>query len=241
MKRLFLILFFIPLLVPVTAQTLDYKIMLAGSLKIEDDDDRNLDGLSLILWVATESIGKYNRDLKTLKEEQSKQDSDPNKIYELKDDIKKWQEMHNEHIIGKEEHVKSYVEYVFDTQKKMKIIGRSSTGDILFEFGQGHNQQFFLYPSENDFYIAVFDNNDKSLIAIIEQRDLEATVFYGDIKKSNNIEFFRLYIIPMGIENSNGEYTQDLDANKKNLTNLMSNILSAFPEDKDGDRWMLCK
>lgn len=229
------------LLVPVTAQTLDYKIMLAGSLKIEDDDDRNLDGLSIILWVTTESIGNYNRDMKSLKEEQFKQNPDQNKILELKDEIKKWQEMHEEHVIGREEHVKSSVEYVFDSQKKMKIIGRSSAGDILFEFGQGHNQQFFLYPSDDDFYIAVFDNNDRSLVAIIEQRDHEATIFYGDIKRSNNIEFFRLYIMPIGIENSNGEYTQDFKSNERKMTNLMSNILSAFPEDKDGDRWMLCK
>lgn len=44
-----------------------------------------------------------------------------------------------------------------------------------------------------------------------------------------------------GATESIGNYNRDFKSNEKKMTNLMSNILSAFPEDKDGDRWMLCK
>ena len=244
MQRLLISLFIITITSNLYAQSFEYKMMQTGTIKIDDDDSRNLDGLSILLWIGTQTQANSIMASQKLSEELKQEQPNPEEVKKWKDIIKEWEEYSKENRIGREEQVNCSVEYIIDSQNKLKIVGKTTRGDILFEFGKGHNQQFFLYPDEDknkDFYIGVFDNGGKGLIGIIEQNQHDATIYIGDIKHSDYFEFIQLYVMPRGIMNSNGEYTPTFNANENSLKRLMPKILSIFPKDKDGDRWMLCK
>mgnify|MGYP006988862911 CR=1 FL=1 len=227
------------------SQELNYKIMQTGSMRMDDDDSRNLYGLSIVLWVATESQVALERDSKALAEELSKPRPDKEKVEKLKKDINQWEETTKVNRIGNEEILDCSINYIFDSQNKLRIVGKTRNGDELFEFGKGHNQQLFLYDIDdnegNSFYVGVFDNGGSGLIGVIEQRDSEATIYIGNVKKAEYMEFVKLYIMPNGVMNSTGEYTPFFKANEDRMKSLKQNLLKAFPKDSDGDRWMLCK
>lgn len=245
MKKIIIAIFLAGFVIETFAQELNYKIMQTGSMKMDDDDMRNLDGLSIVLWVAKESQAALERDSKALAEELKKGQPDKEKVEKLRKDISQWEETTKVNRIGNEEKMECFINYVVDSQNKLKIIGKTKTGDVLFEFGKGHNQQLFLYRIDEDdsssFYIGVYDNGGSGLIGVIEQRDSEATIFIGNVKHAEYIEFINLYIMPNGVINSTGEYTPFFKANEDKMKSLKSNLLRIFPKDSDGDRWMLCK
>lgn len=226
------------------AQELSYKIMQTGSMKM-DDDARNLEGLSVALWVATESQVALERDSKALAEELAKGQPDKEKVEKLRKDISQWEETTKVNRIGNEEKMECFINYIFDSQNKLRIVGKTRKGDELFEFGKGHNQQLFLYrideDDSNSFYIGVYDNGGSGLIGVIEQRDSEATIYIGNVKHAEFMEFIKLYIMPNGVFNSSGEFTPFFKANEDKMKSLRQNLIKFFPKDKDGDRWMLCK
>lgn len=227
------------------AQKLEYKIMQTGSIKMDDDDMRNLDGLSIVLFVAKGAQDMYERLQKELAEEQSKLQPDQSKLSKLREDVSEWEKTAKVNRIGREETMNCTVEYIFDSQNKLKIIGKTQKGDVLFEFGNGHNQELYLFgvedgDNEGYFDIAVYDHGGGGLIGVVKNTILETTIFIGSIKKADYIEFVDLYVMPNGALND-GTYTAQLDANQNIAKGIRQRLKSAFPKDKDGDRWMLCK
>lgn len=227
------------------AQRLDYTIMQTGQIKLEEESDRNLDGLSVVYWVATESNAGYIEATKRLSEELAKKPSNKAIIDSLRKNVEFYEETAKIHRVGKEELVGCTVEYIVDSQNKLTIVGKTKNGNKLFEFGKGHNQELVLYGvDENDnedfFDIAVYDHGGGGLIGIVRRTLLESQIFIGSIKRDEYIEFIDLHVIPSGQLND-GTYTALLDANQVTSKRIRQKMISIFPKDSDGDRWMLCK
>ncbi len=235
MKRLFAFLFATIIICSMSAQKLNYTKMQTGSIMIEDDDDRTIDGLTVIKWVAIETLKDFEIDSKKLAEELHKSQPDQEKVDKLRKDIQKWEEISKKHRIGKEEPLGSYLEYLIDEKGKLKIVGRTVDGNVLFEFGKGHNQELVLYTEDDDedFNIGVFNHGGGDIVGVIQQWKYDATVFIGNVRHDQYIEFITL-------DTSDNQNAID-EKNGASVSSLRKKLLSIFPKDNDGDRWMLCK
>lgn len=245
MKKTLLIYVFILISLASFAQKLDYTLMQTGQIKLENEEDRNIEGLTLVYWVASEYHAGYEKATKRLSEELAKGHSDKALLDSLRKDVQFHEEEAQKHRVGKEEIINCSVEYIVDSQNKLTIIGKTNSGDVLFEFGKGHNQELFLYGVDEDdnedyFDIAVYDHGGGGLVGVVRRTLLESQIFIGSIKHDEFIEFVDLHVIPAGQLND-GTYTTKLDANKEISKCIRKKMITIFPKDKDGDRWMLCK
>lgn len=235
MKRSFLILIAIMTIGAASAQRVNYTKMQTGSILIEDDDDRTIDGLTIIQWVATESVKNLEKDSKELSEELRKSQPDQEKVNKLRKDIQQWEETAKKHRIGHEESLSSYIEYLIDDQGKLKIVGKTKDGNVLFEFGKGHNQELVLYTEDDDedFNIGIFDHGGGGIVGVIQQWTYNSTIYIGNVKHDQYIEYIAL--------DTSDDQKIINDQNSGTVTLLRKKLLSIFPKDSDGDRWMLCK
>ena len=235
MKRSFIILIVIMIVGVASAQRVNYSKMQTGYILIENDGDRTIDGLTVIQWVATESVKNLEKDSKELSEELRKKQPDQEKVNKLKKDIQQWEETAKKHRIGREEPLGCYIEYIIDDQGKLKIVGKTKDGIVLFEFGKGHNQELVLYTEDDDkdFNIGIFDHGGGGIVGVVQQWMYNSTIYIGNVKHDQYIEYIAL---------DTGDDQQILnDQNSDAVTLLRKKLLSIFPKDSDGDRWMLCK
>lgn len=175
-----------------------------------------------------------------LKREQEEEYPNDSIIKQLQQRIKEQEndELYKENKIGKQEFMPCYVEYIVDSDNKLKIIGKTSTGDVLFEFGKGHNQELIIQDDEKHhscIYLDIFNHDGGSRIAQIMQSSTICDVFVGDIAQNTGTEAIRLSIYKIG------ENKAVASENDDTYEILKRKLLQIFPKDEDGDRWMLCE
>ena len=224
-----------------SAQKLNYTKMQTGTIMIENFT--SMDDVTIALGVATLAPKSLEEDSEKLKEELSKSQPDQEKVNELSERIQSWEEAAKRNKIGQEESLGISLEYLIDEQKKLTIVGKTVDGNVLFEFGKGHNQVLFLYDYDDDnpvfcafkgtFYICIYDQGNGGMVGVVEQSENCATIYMGDVKHDQYIEFVDF--------NTYNDQIALIDKNKKSFLSLRTKLLSIFPKDSDGDRWMLCK
>lgn len=106
------------------AQKLEYKIMQTGSMKMNDDDMRNLDGLSIVLFVAKGAQDMYERLQKELAEEKSKPQPDQSKLSKLREDVSEWEKTAKANRIGREENINCTVKISLTVKISSKLLVR---------------------------------------------------------------------------------------------------------------------
>lgn len=220
------------------AQIFKYSSLRTSSYGcVESENDSQFSLVELMSDV--EDIHEENKE--QLRKEIAKPSPNESEVARLKEAIKSWENDNLEkgNIIGQKEPIDSYVEFSIDSDNKLKVIGKTSKSEVLFEFGKGHNQELILENDDANEYsiiwINVFNHNGGERIAKFSCSDINCLFMIGNAKKGERTEVVTLSF------DSIEKNRKVVDGNETVRKQLIQRLLQIFPKDKDGDRWMLCK
>ena len=245
MKKGLFILFLVTFCVSSYSQTIRYNSLRTGSFSINPDSEDNNEMQYFNVWAEFEIEELHDENIRRLNKEVSKTTPDPEEVKRLKKLIEDFEadpdtkESRERNVIGKRELMACSIDYIIDNDNKLKIVGKTESGDLLFEFGMGHNQELILENDDKDEYsiiwIHVYNHDGGGRIAKFEQSDIDCKVYIGDVKRGERTE-----VISLAFDNID-ENRETINENEMNRKQLIKRLLQVFPKDKDGDRWMLCK
>lgn len=215
------------------AQFLEYKTFQSALIEV---DQKNKSCVLLNAHGKADLQVKNSHDFlqRALDKELSEKNSDNDRIVKIRRALQENKELIDNCVVGSQEEMNCIVEFAIHNNK-LKIYGKNNKGDLLFEYGEGHNQELYLETSDKNKFISIkiYSHETGRMVAFMDiSLGGSFLLFNGDIRRNTHME-----LICLTVNEDNALENKNLDVQRL----LGEKLLNIFEVDEDGDRYMICE